>query len=126
MGMSLKEACRTYDELPDEATVRTWVRDDVGGFFTPYTRARAAGMDAYVDHARDVATDTARDPNCRRVEIDTIKWIACKLAPKLYGDTREESATSLNVQVICLPSLPGQPAPRQLAPADIELIPDSQ
>ena len=38
-----------------------------------------------------IAADKKRDPNCRRVEIDAIKWRASKMVPRKYGDKLELS-----------------------------------
>jgi hypothetical protein len=51
-----------------------------------YARARAEGIDAMAERALIVSVDTTRDPNCRRIEIDTIKWFASKQRPDKYGD----------------------------------------
>ena len=66
--------------------MRRWDVDDFEGFAAKYTRARRLGIDALAERALAVATDKARDPNCRRVEIDTIKWFTSKMRPDKYGD----------------------------------------
>lgn len=51
-----------------------------------YTRAQAIRTEVRVENLAVVAGDTTRDAQCRRVEMDAIKWIAGKEKPKKYGD----------------------------------------
>jgi len=48
-------------------------------------RARAILLEARVDRMADVAR-TEPDVNRARLIIDTDKWLAAKLIPKVYGD----------------------------------------
>jgi hypothetical protein len=84
-GESLREICRT-EGMPEEAVVRGWVIDDREGFSAQYARVRDLGLDCQNDYLLSVAGDKTRDPRCRAVEVDALKWRLCKMAPKRYGD----------------------------------------
>ena len=85
-GEGLDAICESDDRFPPESTVRGWDLDDREGFSAIYARARKLGIDALVERGMKVAADRERDPNCRRVELDAIKWFASKLRPEKYGD----------------------------------------
>lgn len=85
-GRSLNEICSAQG-MPAESTVRGWeIEDNPPGFAANYMRARSLGIDALAERALSVARDKERDPNCRRVEIDTIKWFTGKMRPAKYGE----------------------------------------
>lgn len=71
--------------MPSESAVRSWADTDAE-FGAKYARARNIGLDCQADAMLEVARDKSRDPRCRAVEIDALKWRLCKLAPKRYGD----------------------------------------
>lgn len=58
-----------------------------------YARAREIGADALAEAAAVISRDRARDPQCRRVEIDHNKWLAGKIRPKVYGDRIQQDVT---------------------------------
>lgn len=94
--------------MPGRTTVHQWVLDDVDGFANQYARAKAIGIDEIVDEAVEIAdtpvlgtietdkltkagdrfTEVQRRDMTehRRLRVDTRKWYASKLAPKLYGE----------------------------------------
>lgn len=61
-----------------------------------YARARNAGLDRLAEQSLSVASDKHRDPNCRRVELDAIKWFTSKLRPDKYGDASKLELTGAN------------------------------
>jgi hypothetical protein len=84
LGESLRTICRA-DDMPSEATVRSWAVENVSGFAAQYARARDHQADFYADEIIDIA-DTDEDPQRARLRVDARKWKASKLAPKRYGD----------------------------------------
>lgn len=89
-GESLNAICQT-EGFPAESTVRLWdIEDQPEGFSARYARARALGIDALAERAMSVAADKQRDPNCRRVELDAIKWFSSKMRPEKYGDRLQQ------------------------------------
>jgi hypothetical protein len=100
-GESLKAICREPD-MPHEATVRDWVRDDRGadtrkgraGFATLYTRARELGCDSIAEEIIELSDQPILfndEPNNAmvqhaRLRSENRRWLLSKLAPKRYGD----------------------------------------
>jgi hypothetical protein len=92
--------CERNPHWPTQRIVHLWTLryEDFG---RNYARAKARQIDVLVEEALRIAydsdSDTIIDEKGRRkcdhewvarsrLKIDTIKWIACKLAPKVYGD----------------------------------------
>lgn len=101
-GESLRAICRDLDVVA-EATVRSWVIDDVQGFAAQYTRARDMGLDALAEEIIEIAdepagtldnggTDTGDVAN-RRLRFDARRWYLSKLAPKKYGERVDQNIT---------------------------------
>jgi hypothetical protein len=84
-GLSLRQIA-AKPNMPSATTIQDWATEDPSGFGDQYARARQAGLDAMAEKILDIANDKKRDPNCRRVEVDALKWYVSKLAPKRYGD----------------------------------------
>ena len=105
-GQSLRSICAEAD-MPAKSTVLRWLADDQHeGFLAQYELARQAQADAIVDEIVDIADDATNDwmerlPEDKRgpgwdlngehvqrskLRIDTRKWLAARLRPKVYGD----------------------------------------
>lgn len=84
-GESLTRICRDAD-MPCKMSVLRWL-DSRPEFSAQYARAREQQQDTLADLAREKAeTATPEDWQVKRLQIDTIKWHAGKVAPKKYGD----------------------------------------
>lgn len=99
----LEEICAMHPDFPVKSTIYEW-RYDHPEFSDWYAIARAQQADLFVDLMDDIARDGRNDwmeTNHKnnpgwvvngevvarsRLRIDTIKWKACKMLPKLYGD----------------------------------------
>lgn len=96
-----------YPDLPDESTVRLWrtIHED---FSLQYTQAKAHQADFLAEEIIEIADDGRNDwmqslddevgiawkvngehINRSRLRIDTRKWHASKLLPKIYGDQKQ-------------------------------------
>lgn len=95
-GESLRGICETLEVT--ESGVRKHAMDDLQ-FGARYARARNIGLDSLAEKTLEIAADKNRDPNCRRVEVEAIKWFASKLRPDKYGD-RLELAGKVEHEVI--------------------------
>lgn len=102
-GESLRSICND-PEMPSRPTVYSWVLDNKDGFFDRYARAREMQAHALVDDCVEVADDgindwmERNDPNNpgyaangehmqrSRLRVDTRKWTAARILPKVYGD----------------------------------------
>ena len=87
-GGTLADAAAAADV--DRSTVKRWLAaDDREEFRAQYVQARQDQADAFADKILDIARNDKRDPSCRRVEIDALKWLAGKRKPKVYSDKTE-------------------------------------
>ncbi len=100
-GKSLRAICAA-DDMPDKATVFRWLEANAE-FRDRYARAREAQADAIFDECLAIADSQEGDVikvdgvdqvnhdviARARLRIDTRKWMAGKLRPKVYGDKLE-------------------------------------
>lgn len=95
-GESLRAICKS-DDMPDASSVMRWLAADEGGMLRKqYADAREAQADKIFDECLEIADqyDQAAEKleggtdhiNRARLRIDTRKWMAGKLRPKVYGD----------------------------------------
>ncbi len=95
--------CRHKENWPAEATIYRWL-EAYPSFRERYARARQLQIDALVTDIIEIASDTSNDVLKKddgsyqanyaaiqrdRLKIDAIKWIASKLIPKVYGESKE-------------------------------------
>jgi hypothetical protein len=86
-GGSLVEWCKGNDK-PGYRTIATWLSEDPD-FQQKYAYAREIQGDYYADQIANIARDCPADIaeiQRARLLIDTYKWKAGKLKPKVYGD----------------------------------------
>lgn len=108
-GESVQSICHTdapdRDWVPSERTVYRWLEENIS-FRQMYVRAREAQADREFDEAKQVATAaTPETVQVARLQVDTIKWRAAKLAPKKYGDKIEvehSGAIDLRAQFLAM------------------------
>jgi len=84
-GESLRAICRD-EEMPAISTVMLWLTQDEI-LSEQYARAKAEQADTLFQETLEIA-DTADNEtvNLARLRIDTRKWMAGKMRPKVYGD----------------------------------------
>jgi hypothetical protein len=99
LGSSLRAICRSPD-MPDVMTVIGWAKDPQHEFYLQYKQARIIQAELKVDELDDLAKSALRqmkhapsgdcvDPAAVaaiKLLIDTRKWAASKVFPKVYGD----------------------------------------
>ena len=83
MGESLVAISR-MEGMPSQSAVYEWLEQH-SDFAERYARARARQADTLADSILDIA-DGEGDSDDKRVRIDSRKWLAGKLRPKVYGD----------------------------------------
>lgn len=133
--MSLRRACIEVGIAP--STVIRWKNDNTD-FGEQYAIARLDQVEAYVDEIMDIADDRSLDYyevkdsngnirkvvdhehiNRSRLRVDTRKWYASKVAPKLYGDKLQVDQTVQGSLEMFMDSLAGSslgpPASREKA-----------
>lgn len=125
-SIGLKKLCEMYDDMPEKITIRRWRIKDPQ-FRSQYAQAKTLQIETLIDEIIEIADDSSQDTlvteqgnrKCNpefiarsRLRIDTRKWLASKLAPKIYGlhPTENESEKLLPV-----PSLDGVTDPNEAA-----------
>lgn len=84
-GELLRNICRPA-RMPDRDTVRRWQAEN-GAFRSQYAAARDQQADALAEEAIHIARHAkASTASARRLQVDAIKWLTAKLAPKRYGE----------------------------------------
>jgi hypothetical protein len=103
---SIIRLCKENEHWPVPSTIYLWrIENEI--FSELYTKARMQRVEVFVDETIDIADDTKKDTrddgscnsewlNRSRLRIDTRKWYASKLAPKLYGDKIINEHTGAN------------------------------
>lgn len=112
-GETLVSICASDDKFPNHRTIRRWVIDDVKGCSAAYTRAREVGIHAMVEETVSISDDTSRDTLTKtnndgseyevantewiarsRLRVDTRKWLASKVIPKIYGERVQQDVNA--------------------------------
>lgn len=101
--------CKSHKEYPSYDTVYRWLFEEKE-FGEMYALAKKAQIEVLVDQIIEIGDDSTRDTitdengnercnsewiNRSRLRIDNRKWLAGKLAPKIYGNILE--AITLNI-----------------------------
>ena len=101
-GKSLNEIQKT-NGIPDSNIIYTWLNKDTQ-FKDNYVRAREEQALYYAEKIQDViqvlkdSDKPSREvTDIARLEIDSLKWIASKLLPKLYGSSQNQTNIQVNV-----------------------------
>lgn len=96
----LKKLCKERVHWPEQSNIYIWLKK-YPEFQRLYAQAKEFQIEAIVDDILDIADDISRDKcenedgkitydhehiNRARLRIDTRKWLAAKLCPRLYGD----------------------------------------
>jgi len=84
-GELLADICRPA-RMPSRETVRRWQSEN-GSFARQHAIARDQQADALAEQAVQIAQNA--DPgtvSVCKLQIDTIKWLTAKIAPKRYGE----------------------------------------
>lgn len=101
-GRSLRAICREDEDAPGLSTFMRWLAD-YPEIREQYARARDAQADVFFDECADIADSakTAEDVQVARLRIDTRKWMAGKMRPKVYGDKLDMNLSGgLTVNVV--------------------------
>lgn len=113
----LTKLCETFDGMPDSTTINAW-RFEKPDFSRQYAQAKmfqaellaenvielSAQKAYYIDAQGNERVDTGFIQS-QALQVNTVKWHASKLAPKIYGDKsvvehkNEESAIDVTGRV---------------------------
>jgi hypothetical protein len=84
-GELLCDICRPT-RMPDRDTVRRWQNEN-GSFRSQFATALDQQADALAEEAIHIARNAeAGTVTVCRLQVDTIKWLTAKIAPKRYGE----------------------------------------
>lgn len=101
----VRRLCNQNQSFPNSDTVYRWLSIHEG-FSDQYARAKQQQIEVIVDEIIEIADDTSQDTlttntgkviadkehiNRSRLRIDTRKWLASKLVPKIYGKSSQQS-----------------------------------
>jgi hypothetical protein len=102
----LDDLCDGYDFMPNESTVRLW-RFKHPEFSTKYAQAKMLQAELLAEQIHKISNSPVMyhdsEGNERvdsgsvalaRLRVDSIKWHASKLAPKIYGDRKQIEETN--------------------------------
>lgn len=107
----IRRLCNENEHWPNPDTIYRWISGHQE-FSERYARAKRLQIEVIVDEMLDIADDTSHDAKLNdegkliydhehihrsRLRIDTRKWLAAKLAPKIYGEKISAVNTNLNV-----------------------------
>lgn len=98
----IKALCRDNPTWPNPDTIFSWIIQ-LKEFSDQYARAKRIQIEVMIDEVLEIADDTSSDTvisegktttdhehiNRSKLRIDTRKWLASKLCPRLYGDKDE-------------------------------------
>jgi hypothetical protein len=103
----LERICKENPEFPCPETIYDW-KITKPEFSKMYAQAKANQADLLVEEILNISDDSSNDyyedkegnekfnaehVNRSRLRVDTRKWIACKLLPKVYGDKVQTEST---------------------------------
>ena len=99
-SFGLNKLCEMYDDLPTKQTINDWrCKNEL--FSSQYAQAKLRQADFLAEEIIDICDDTSGDITLdedgfevvnrdhiqrARLRVDTRKWLASKLIPKVYGD----------------------------------------
>lgn len=95
----IKKLCSENAHWPNKDTIFTWLKNN-GDFSDQYIKAKRCQIEIFIDDILDIADDSTQDSVVNeqgnricnnefiarsKLRIDTRKWLASKLVPKVYG-----------------------------------------
>lgn len=84
-GRSLKRLIEEDEGMPHMSTIFEWICTKPE-FSEKYAKARQVQAEGYIDEIMDIADYGTEDTQRARLMVDTRKWYASKVIPKIYGD----------------------------------------
>ncbi|PJE00247.1 MAG: hypothetical protein CK426_00010 [Legionella sp.] len=112
-----KKLCKENKHWPCQDTLFTWLKI-YPEFSEQYAQAKRCQIEVFIDEILDIADDSSQDEIANnqghivcnsefiarsRLRIDTRKWLASKLVPKIYGVQQKnanETTPSLIEQLV--------------------------
>lgn len=97
-----KKLCKENQHWPCQDTLFAWLKNHPE-FSEQYAQAKRCQIEVFIDEILDIADDSSHDELINeegslvcnsefiarsRLRIDTRKWLAAKLVPKVYGTSK--------------------------------------
>lgn len=103
---SIKKICQKNPDFPSYTVIHEW-RLDYPEFADQYANARRNQAELLAQEILEISDDSSQDmietengikfnsefAARARLRVDSRKWIACKLLPKIYGDKIQSETT---------------------------------
>ncbi|KTD58795.1 hypothetical protein Lsai_1402 [Legionella sainthelensi] len=109
-----KKLCAEHPHWPCQATLFTWLKNNED-FSEQYAQAKICQIELLVDEIIEISDDASQDQHVNkqrelvsnpqtvhraRLKVDTRKWLASKLVPKVYGNKVDiESDNSMSEEL---------------------------
>lgn len=104
--LGLRKICKLNPDFPCHDTILQW-RLDHPEFSAQYADAKRHQAELLAEEILEISDDDSQDEisdergirvnaefiNRSRLKVDTRKWIACKLLPKIYGEKIQSEST---------------------------------
>lgn len=99
---SVKRMCKAHPHWPGEDTIFAWI-NKYPEFSKMYARAKQSQVEKFMDDIIEISDEKHNDSYVNdkgnevcdgeyiarsRLRVDTRKWLASKLVPRIYGDQR--------------------------------------
>ena len=100
IGRSLRQVCQD-EGMPDVKTIGRWLIAD-NSFALKYAQARMAQANGLFDRmeaVEEAVSAGTMDSHAARVVLDSMRWRASKLAPKVYGDRMAVEVTETRISI---------------------------
>lgn len=96
-GKSLSQIARESDPPMFEGQIRAWIKADPERS-ARYARARVEQAEGYAEEIieisdQSVTAKTNEEMQAAKLRVDSRKWVASKLLPKIYGDRVQQDVT---------------------------------
>ena len=104
----IKLLCKENGHWPNKDTIFTWLKNNKE-FSDQYAQAKRCQIEFLVDEVLEIADDASQDQlidnegktifnpqsvSRARLKIDTRKWLACKLVPRVYSNNPNDEHDS--------------------------------
>lgn len=106
-SFGIRKLCKMHKHWPSVAVIFRWLHDNVS-FREQYARAKCSQIESFIDEVIEISDDSVNDSyigddgkiktsydniHRARLRIDTRKWLASKLCPRLYGEKGDPNKT---------------------------------
>src|ERR1700744_2034443 len=88
-GVGLETLCRENPHWPSARVIYRWINDRTN-FRQAYAIAKREQVEVFINDILEISDEVTQDTHRDRLRIDTRKWLASKLIPRLWGKSTED------------------------------------